>query len=156
MPVTEFATLELIAPFKVHHSDVLPIFRTLSKRQAAWSGYPLYFYQNTAKPSEIYLISGWKDVPAHYEWIASQGNQELLTMFKPYLDVKDLVHLDLDFREIKKGVGYLEVEVTREEANADEGESCGPDMVWNGSGKDAEGKRDGIWLESARTRRAQI
>lgn len=33
-------------------------------------------------------------------WIASDGNQELLAAFAPYLTVKSLLHLNIDFNAI--------------------------------------------------------
>ncbi|KAA1469277.1 hypothetical protein DENSPDRAFT_757529, partial [Dentipellis sp. KUC8613] len=96
MPVTEVAILNLIPPHEFRSPTLLPLFRLLAKRQSAWSGFPLRFFQNTSKEGEIYLVSGWKDVPAHYEWIASDANQELLELLKSYLTVASLMHLEID------------------------------------------------------------
>ncbi|KAL6298627.1 hypothetical protein BKA93DRAFT_743807, partial [Sparassis latifolia] len=41
----------------------------VAERQSSWSGHPLFFFQNTTTPSEIYLVTGWTSVGAHEEWI---------------------------------------------------------------------------------------
>jgi hypothetical protein len=50
--------------------------------------------------STIYLITGWHDVDAHLQWIASDRNQELLKVAKTFLEIKGMVHLDIDFTEM--------------------------------------------------------
>lgn len=99
MTITEFATLELIEPYTLE--DPVPLLVTLLGRaadwQASWSSYPLSFFTNPVKPSEIHIITGWKDVAAHEAWIASDQNQELLQKLSKFLTVKGMVHLDINF-----------------------------------------------------------
>jgi len=102
MAITEFASLELTAPYSLEdpHPLLVKLFARLAHQQAASSSHDLLFFTNTAAPSEIYLITGWKDVPAHEKWIASDQNQELLVKFGPFLKVKDMVHLNLDYNTV--------------------------------------------------------
>ncbi|EPQ57769.1 hypothetical protein GLOTRDRAFT_18367, partial [Gloeophyllum trabeum ATCC 11539] len=98
MSITEFATLRLKPPYTSSSSEVTQFFRRLSDRQSAWSGHPLLFFYNARNPSEVYLLSGWADVPAHHAWIGGSENQELLRLAEGILDVVELVHLGIDFR----------------------------------------------------------
>ncbi|TFY56789.1 hypothetical protein EVG20_g8793 [Dentipellis fragilis] len=141
MPVTEVAILNFIPPHDIHTPALLPLFRFLSERQSAWSGFPLRFFQNASKEGEIYLVSGWKDVPAHNGWIASDANQELLTLLKSYLTVASLMHLEIDITGFPDEVTGLRG-WGRSEGDGDEG---GDKVIWRAEGKDAEGKEDGVW-----------
>src|ERR1700759_3164876 len=102
MTITEFVTFELIAPHTLENPDPLlaELFGRGAQAQAAWSGHELHFFTNPATPSELYLISGWKDVSAHEKWIASDQNQELMKKFGQLLEVKGLAHLDMDFNTV--------------------------------------------------------
>jgi len=53
------------------------------------------------------LLSGWADVAARHEWIASEGNQELLRLLGPYLDVEGLDHLDIEPDKLPVGKQIL-------------------------------------------------
>ncbi|KIP08736.1 hypothetical protein PHLGIDRAFT_38913, partial [Phlebiopsis gigantea 11061_1 CR5-6] len=77
------------------------------QRQSAWSGHPLLFFRHETTPAIISLISGWKDVPAHHEWIASEGNQELLREAKAILTAKDFHHLEMNFDTMPLDVSHL-------------------------------------------------
>lgn len=104
MTVTEFSVLLLrSSDLSLHSPPLAPLFTLLSERQSSYSGFPLRFYINKASPCEVYLISGWKDVPAHNVWIASEGNQELLRLLEPYLTIKDFIHLDVPFETMPEG-----------------------------------------------------
>lgn len=122
MSITEFATLEVLAlPLDsnfVPNSDAQPAPLTLSssihlrdylkiaaKEQSAVSGYPVVFFQSLLSSSVFYLISGWTSVSAHHTWIASQTNQELLARLTGFVGVKDFVHVDIDFDEMKGQLG---------------------------------------------------
>ncbi|KDQ61222.1 hypothetical protein JAAARDRAFT_32224 [Jaapia argillacea MUCL 33604] len=114
MTITEFACLQFTDPKHTFHSpDILSLFRMLSERQSTWSTYPLLFLQS--KPSEpgndspalIYLMTGWEDEAAHWEWIKSEENQALVGLFGPCLEIRWMVHLDCEFDETKMGVENL-------------------------------------------------
>src|ERR1700683_2165666 len=102
MSITEFASLELVAPHNLEDPDPLlaKLFARLADQQSAWSRHDLLFFTNATSPSEIHLISGWKDVPAHEKWMASDQNQELVHKFRRFLKVKGMVHLNLDFNTV--------------------------------------------------------
>jgi hypothetical protein len=102
MSITEFASLELISPHSLEdpHPLLAKLFARLADQQAAWSSHDLLFFTNTSSPSEIYLITGWKDVPAHEKWIASDQNKELVVKFGRFLKVNGMVHLNLDYNTV--------------------------------------------------------
>ncbi|KIK62987.1 hypothetical protein GYMLUDRAFT_107022, partial [Collybiopsis luxurians FD-317 M1] len=110
MPITEFATLELLPhpnpsipnPFSV--SPLRDHLRLIAEKQSAISGYPVFFFtslRSDSNPSPhsaiFYLLSGWSSVPAHYDWIQGQTNQDLLKLTKDIIGVKGLAHIDVDF-----------------------------------------------------------
>lgn len=97
MTITEFATLAIKSPYHPNSPELLVHLREAAKRQSAWSGYPLHFFFDDT--SRIYLLSGWKSVEAHYEWIRSTGNQELMEVLADYLEVEGLVHADVELDE---------------------------------------------------------
>ncbi|KAF8646938.1 hypothetical protein AX16_007030 [Volvariella volvacea WC 439] len=125
MPVLELATLQLFEPHHFYSETVHKHFRTLSQWQAEWSGYPLTFYTSNlddatgeiTDPTTVFLISGWKSVDAHNEWIKSEGNQELLRLLLPFLSIKDFVHLAVDFDDIPRDCGELFLAITSASAN---------------------------------------
>ncbi|TBU50288.1 hypothetical protein BD309DRAFT_945799, partial [Dichomitus squalens] len=96
MTVTEFATLKLVYPHVWGSPEIQAFFATLSTQQGAWSGYPLRFFEDTTDPRLIYLITGWEGVAAHYEWIRSEQNQQLLERSKGLLEVEGVAHAELD------------------------------------------------------------
>ncbi|RPD66545.1 hypothetical protein L226DRAFT_557589 [Lentinus tigrinus ALCF2SS1-7] len=96
MTVTEFATLKLLSPCTWDSPGIQVFFQTLAVQQAEWSGYPLRFFEDVSDTSTIYLITGWKSVPAHYEWIASEQNKTLLERSKGMIEVVGLEHAELD------------------------------------------------------------
>ncbi|KAI0723852.1 hypothetical protein C8T65DRAFT_627662 [Cerioporus squamosus] len=96
MTVTEFATLRLASSYTWDSSEIQAFFQTLAVQQAEWSGYPLRFFEDTTDTRIIYIITGWESVPAHYEWIASVQNQNLLEKAKGLIELVDLEHAELD------------------------------------------------------------
>ncbi|KAI0707717.1 hypothetical protein C8Q76DRAFT_572215, partial [Earliella scabrosa] len=96
MAITEIATLKLVPSYTWDSPAIQSFFATLSVQQAAWSGYPLRFFEDTSNARVIYLITGWKSIPAHYEWIASDQNQKLLERAKGLIEVAGLQHADVD------------------------------------------------------------
>ncbi|VDC07431.1 unnamed protein product [Peniophora sp. CBMAI 1063] len=97
MTVTELAILVLNPGATLPSPELSPHFALLASRQSEWSGHPLRFYTQGQK---IILLSGWMDVPAHYAWIASEGNQELLKLLTPHLNIELMVHLDVPFERV--------------------------------------------------------
>ncbi|KAG7089487.1 hypothetical protein E1B28_011167 [Marasmius oreades] len=137
MPITEFATFQINTAIT---SDPLPtLFKRVQESQSSWSSYPVLFYSDVTRSSSsstIYLISGWESVAAHQKWIESAENQELLKLFKPYLQITGFSHLTLDFNEFQKGVssdpeGLLAVK--NGQVQCDLGEP-----LWTGQGYDLE------------------
>jgi hypothetical protein len=107
-PVTEFAFLNLVPPTSLETPKLVSGFLTAASAQSSWSGHPLYFFYADKRSEEgnttttVYLISGWASVQAHYEWIASPENQELLRFFGDagLMNVGGLAHLDIDFTKL--------------------------------------------------------
>ncbi|KAI0647464.1 hypothetical protein C8Q79DRAFT_629654 [Trametes meyenii] len=91
MPVTEIATLKLVPPFVWISPEVQSFFSAVSTQQAAWSGYPLHYFEDTFN-ANVYILTGWLSVPAHHEWIKSDQNQALLVRGKSLIDVVGLRH----------------------------------------------------------------
>jgi hypothetical protein len=73
------------------------------------------------------LIAGWEDVETHDEWIASEGNKELLKLLEPYLKVQGMVHLALKFQEIPEGIEAVKLERV-EDGKSEDG---GADGAWS-------------------------
>ncbi|KAI9065443.1 hypothetical protein FKP32DRAFT_1537994, partial [Trametes sanguinea] len=95
MPVTEIATLRLNSPHIWDSPDVQSFFADVAAQQAAWSGYPLHYFQDTSDPSIVYILTGWESVSAHFEWIKSEQNQKLLEQGKSLIEVVGLQHANL-------------------------------------------------------------
>ncbi|KAH7913150.1 hypothetical protein BJ138DRAFT_1059582 [Hygrophoropsis aurantiaca] len=113
MPITEIAAFEFISPHSLSHPSVAELFRTLSVQQAAWSGYPLLYFANadSTRSAEFYLISGWENEEAHYKWIASEENQKLLAATRGLLNIRYMVHLEINFNDIPRDATKLFVEI---------------------------------------------
>ena len=111
MTVTEFAGLEAQGQHAVDSPIIQEFLTKVAQRQAAWSGYPLLFFQDTSNSKVLYLISGWRDVPAHGEWIASTGNQELLREMEGIMTVREFRHLDIDFETLPQDVAVMTLDV---------------------------------------------
>jgi hypothetical protein len=157
--ITEVAIFELIEPYKLTDPDpqLAKFFATVAGWQAAQSSHCLHFFVNTLSPSEIYLITGWKNVPAHEKWIASDQNQELLVKSKRFLTVKGMVHLSLDFNTIpidkqtivceKYGPRYAEEKLAQnkeereKEAELQNGNEY--QVEWVGTGRNLDPNTDG-------------
>lgn len=60
MPVTEFATLAILPSHTSRSPSTQAFFQKVAALQSAWSGYPLYFFEDANQPTIIYLISGWR------------------------------------------------------------------------------------------------
>ncbi|KAL5513785.1 hypothetical protein ACEPAH_4186 [Sanghuangporus vaninii] len=116
MAITELVTLSIRSG--KDRKDILPHICTVDVEQAAWSGYPLHFFDCVGKPGEIVLLSGWKNVDAYSEWIAGETNQRLLRLLQSCLDVKNLLRLTIEpslLQSAKKGKvpGFLHIECAR-------------------------------------------
>ncbi|KAK0200354.1 hypothetical protein DFS33DRAFT_1387564 [Desarmillaria ectypa] len=96
MTITEFAELQFQSATFLSQPSLRDLLLRLRTDQGAWSGFPVYFYMKDSE-KVLYLISGWQNVPAHEEWIASDENQTLLKLFKPHVQITDFVHLDVEF-----------------------------------------------------------
>lgn len=103
MTITEFASLELL-PLEKPDPLRAKLFERLASWQAGRSGCQLLFFTDATNPAKIYLITGWRDVEAHKQWIASDQNQELLFKFtnKQFLKVNGMVHIDMDFDKVPR------------------------------------------------------
>ena len=143
MSVTEFARLEFVKPNDLFSPNILPLFTKVSELQAAWSGYPLLFYRNINKEDEYFLISGWKDVPAHEAWMKSEQNQGLLKALGSSVGAIDLIHLNIDYDQMPKDLDTLVLKQSSGESEVGKG-AGGDNSDWQAIGKDVEGKRDTI------------
>jgi hypothetical protein len=110
-PITEFAFLHLVPPTTLQTPELTSRVLEATIAQPTWSGYPLhlFFHQSPSdepnasdKKTSMYIISGWESVEAHYKWIASQQNQELMSFFRDasLLRFGGLAHLDIDFTKL--------------------------------------------------------
>jgi hypothetical protein len=157
MPITEFVILHLLHPHSFQSGGPEEIFRTLDIWQSESSTYPLYFYADKSDSSTIYLISGWHDVDAHMRWIASNRNQELLRVSKPFLEVKSMVHLGIDFTTMPNDCDVVMVK-KRGVHDADGGSgsiedenvhSLASSPAWIGVGEDLEPGSETVYQMSA-------
>lgn len=137
--VTEFAFLNLVLPTTLETPKLVLGFLDAAVAQPSWSGYPLHLFYSTKESSDapattIYIISGWASVPAHYEWIASPKNQELLKFFgdEGLMTVGGVAHLDIDFEKLSfeecAAIVWRKLEVNRDSGDSiasDVGESKG-------------------------------
>ena len=146
MTITEFATLEILESDGTADSpQVLQFFRKVSQRQTSWSGYPLLFFQDASSPRIIYLISGWQDIPAHNEWIASEGNQELLREMISVMAVKDFKHLNCDFRTMPLDISCIMLEVVPDGQSVDHEKTDDARAAWQCEGRALERPSDGLY-----------
>ncbi|TFK30267.1 hypothetical protein FA15DRAFT_631309 [Coprinopsis marcescibilis] len=98
MPITELAILRLNQPY---HSDPLPsLLELVVARQSLWPKFAVIYLCDPRDDKTLYILAGWDSVKVHEEWIQSEGNQELLTLFKPYMVEVSLRHFDIDFNRI--------------------------------------------------------
>lgn len=96
--VTELATLQIKSPLTLSSPHVQNFLRNVSRAQAAWSSYPVLFFQDVKSTNVIYLISGWESTSAHDVWIASEENQSLLKEASQLVEVKGIMHLSINFK----------------------------------------------------------
>ncbi|KAI0362562.1 hypothetical protein OH77DRAFT_63240 [Trametes cingulata] len=95
MPVTEIATLKLVPPHHWNSPETQAFFGDVAAQQAAWSSYPLHYFQDASDAQTVYILTGWASVAAHFEWIESAQNQALLERSKGLIEVVDLQHARL-------------------------------------------------------------
>ena len=122
MSITEFASLELL-PLEKPDPLVAKLFERLASWQAGWSGCQLLFFTDVTNPAKIYLLTGWRNVEAHKQWIASDQNQELLfkfTISKQFLKINGMVHIDMNFDEVPRNREIFICERFRSWAELDE------------------------------------
>jgi hypothetical protein len=113
-----------------------------------------------ATTSQGHLITGWKDVPAHEKWIAGDQNQELVVKFGPFLKVKGLAHLDMDFNTmptdkqtfICEKYGQWSVAAKLTESKEDRNREAelmkgSTDVEWIGTGKDLGPEANGAFYK---------
>jgi heme-degrading monooxygenase HmoA len=86
MPVTEFAILPLTRSLTKDNStlpeiliDKLRIAKTVLDQA---SKYKFHYFQQIEVPSIVYIIGRWDSSEAHYAFLPSAENQELLELFK--------------------------------------------------------------------------
>lgn len=152
MSITEFASLELRHPHALSAPPhaLIALLHRLADQQSARSGYPLFFFTEPARPGWLHLLTGWKSVSAHEDWIASAQNQELLSDSGQFLEVKDLVHLNMDISGFP--ADKVEEMVCKKykpgmmggiEAFESEMEEQPGDVKWSGMGKDMDPTSEG-------------
>jgi hypothetical protein len=152
--VTEFAILRLNNPHKWNHATTVEFFRKLSTEQASWSGYPLLYFRDVdvsdQEPQRIYLISGWKNVDAHHEWIASAQNQALLQEASELklLDVVDLAHIAIEFETIPQDDRVLSVGRRPARGEVEQEEVAAEAEGWQRQGKALDNGMSEIWQMS--------
>ncbi|OJT08699.1 hypothetical protein TRAPUB_425 [Trametes pubescens] len=92
MSVTEIATLRLVPPHTWSSPATRSFFAAAASQQAARSGCPLHYFQDTADAAIVYILTGWESVAAHEAWIASEANQKLLERGTGLIEVVGLQH----------------------------------------------------------------
>jgi hypothetical protein len=149
MPIIEFLTIHLFPSHSFHVGHPAECLPKISAWQAEVSSYPVYFFADKGDSSIIYLISGWHDVDAHMQWMASDRCQELLKIIQaePFCEVTGMVHLDIDFTAMPNDCDNVVVKKYDEDAVKEESGSVGQHekvdslasaSVWTGIGKDLE------------------
>ncbi|EIN07010.1 hypothetical protein PUNSTDRAFT_71700 [Punctularia strigosozonata HHB-11173 SS5] len=147
--ITEFATLRLNSPHKWDSLTTIDFFRALSADQRAWSGYPLLYFRDVDAPDDsgcerVYLLSGWKSVEAHYEWIEGAANQALLEKGVgdgKLLSVEGFAHVAIVFEEFPQDQRVLYLE---RPAKAVEDSTTGAES-WRRQGKVLDQGVDELW-----------
>lgn len=149
MAVTELAILTVLPPHEPHSSFFHNLFKRITALQSAWSGYPLYFFQDAEDDRTIYLISGWKDVAAHWSWIESEDNQSLLAKTKSTLAVQGLKHLQVDVGSFPEDVATVRMKLdTNGRKERDDSQCLDEGAHWHARGVSIESEgRDSyeIW-----------
>ncbi|KAL1944765.1 hypothetical protein VTO73DRAFT_3195 [Trametes versicolor] len=92
MSVTEIATLKLVPPHTWSSPATRSFFAAAASQQAARSGYPLHYFEDTTDAAIVYILTGWESVAAHEAWIASEANQKLLERGTGLIEVVGLQH----------------------------------------------------------------
>ncbi|KIK97480.1 hypothetical protein PAXRUDRAFT_824869 [Paxillus rubicundulus Ve08.2h10] len=139
MAITEFAILIFTPSHSLSDPVVRSLFQKLSIEQSQCSGFQLLFFTSPDDSSEVHLITGWNSVAAHEAWIKGKQNQELLSMFAPYIDMQkiSMVHLDIDFKRIPEDVGMMVIQRYGEGTSGLVGEgACSNDSTWPRVGRD--------------------
>ena len=139
--ITEFAAIKLKAPYTVYTDPLPNLLELVRKRQSNWSSYEFYYFTDINDDTTAYLITGWDSVPAHHEWIKSDGNQELLQLFEPYMESVSLRHLDMPFDQDIFQAKQIVYEHENEKTMGKEGPESGSprrEVVWTGRAIDLE------------------
>ncbi len=119
MPITEFLSIRLLPPHTVSSLFVVTFLGKVSRLQAARSGYPVLYFQDTSSPDILYLVSGWESKHAHEAWIVGEQNQELMKDMQGAGEVKELMHLEIDFSAVPKDAERMSREALFEHGKAD-------------------------------------
>lgn len=142
MTVTELAFIELNPPHKYHHHPFPDRFHKIGTWQAESSTHPVRFFTDPQNPAAICVVTGWRDAEHHKEWIQAGGGAKFQETVGPYVTVKALHHLDIDFQEIPEKAQtivireYKHVDEVPQEGHADRGAD------WVGQGIDFESPAD--------------
>lgn len=142
MTVTELAFIELNPPHKYHHHPFPDRFHKIGTWQAEASTHPVRFFTDPQNPAAICVVTGWRDAEHHKEWIQAGGGAKFQETVGPYVTVKALHHLDIDFQEIPEKAQtivireYKHVDEVPQEGHADRGAD------WVGQGIDFESPAD--------------
>ncbi|EIW60208.1 uncharacterized protein TRAVEDRAFT_45455 [Trametes versicolor FP-101664 SS1] len=107
MSVTEIATLKLVPPHTWSSPATRSFFAAAASQQAARSGYPLHYFEDTTDAAIVYILTGWESVAAHEAWIASEANQKLLERGTGLIEVVGLQHAQ--FAVQLEGIKFLYV-----------------------------------------------
>lgn len=108
MSVTEIATLKLVPPHTWSSPATRSFFAAAASQQAARSGYPLHYFEDTTDAAIVYILTGWESVAAHEAWIASEANQKLLERGTGLIEVVGLQHAQ--FAVQLEGIKFVTLE----------------------------------------------
>lgn len=115
MTVTEFAKFKVLPPFTCSSPEILEFLVDVGKKQHAFSGYPLRFYQDVNSPDVVYLVSGWDTVEDHGRWSATDASRKVIErcMLEKLVAIEGLAHLEVEFPSLPgewKGIAHVVVE----------------------------------------------
>ena len=147
MTVTELAFIELNPPHKYHDHPFPDRFHKIGTWQAEASTHPVRFFTDPINPAVICVVTGWREPEHHKEWIKAGGGAKFQETVGPYVTVKALHHLDINFQEIPEKAQTI---VVREYKHVDEvpqeghenGDADHRRADWVGQGIDFESPAD--------------
>ncbi|EXJ63903.1 hypothetical protein A1O7_00238 [Cladophialophora yegresii CBS 114405] len=96
MPVSELARLTLRSGTEASSPALLMNLAKAKEAMVEASGFEFWYYHCVEDPRVIFILGSWPSVEFHMQdFIASEPNQELLTLLKDQITVDWMFHLDI-------------------------------------------------------------